>query len=554
MDITCSKRNKIIAVILTLAMVMSCFGFMQTATANAASGKSPATAGTNIKNAVFYIAVDADNNGTVTGDTDKIYYYTLDEIKAYGDQVGYHYGNHGEGETAAIKGAKLSNMISDLKDVTVDEDWMIQYAEEDAFHATQDSYKDTVKSLTDTSSTPKETIIGYQCKMTYDKPDANNVNDTQFYDFTTFVEPSLLRAYRQTNSANSSVLKNFMGVVISKSGKTLKGDSGYTEKSMSDDDYGMQVADDKDIYGVPTGMRWPARPRVDLAYAKLSSKIQSRGFNGVSVSVKAAEKAEDQTVEFYWTETPYFKTNINGTAKSLLRSELINGSAQVPAQPTASPNKYWGYNKPMYVRYNGQWLKDLLTVPAGQKAYVIKADGSMQDITASINNYFVAYSYQQSKRSSNIWDYNRKTVNYDHSVLVDTTSAKVEASDGDSDYTPISGKEPTLIENAKAIITVGNVAAPSVKKAVKVKKRSAKLRWKKASSVTGYQVRYGRNKKITKSKKTVTIKSGKTVSKTVKKLKKNKKYYFKVRSYKKIEGKTFYSSWSKTKSFKTKKK
>ena len=85
-------------------------------------------------------------------------------------------------------------------------------------HATTDSYKDTVAGLTDANGNGNgsgagiaaETIIGYQGKMTYDTPDANNVNDTKYNNFTTYVEPSLLRAYRQTNSANSSVLKNFM--------------------------------------------------------------------------------------------------------------------------------------------------------------------------------------------------------------------------------------------------------------------------------------------------------------------------------------------------------
>lgn len=477
-----SRRNKFIALLLTAAMALSCFAFMQAGTAKAASGKNPANSGTNIKNAVFYIAVDADNDGTVTGSDDRVYYYTLNEIKAYGDQVSYHYGNHGEGETATVKGAELSNMLKDLKGVSIDSSWKIQYAESDAFHATSTSSIDTVQGLTNKAGVgnasgagiPAETIIGYQCKMTFDKPDANNVNDKTFNDFTTFVEPSLLRAYRQTNSANTSVLKNFMGVVISADGDTLTGDSGYTERSFSDDDYGMKIASDKTVNAIPTGMRWAAAPRTELAYAKLSTKKQDSAFNGTSISVVGGADAADVNADFYWTETTYFKTNANGTEKNYLRSDLIDGASQAPEQPTASPNKYWGYNKPMYVRYNGQWLKDLVNVPAGQKAYVVKADGTLLDITSTLNNYFVAYSYQQSKRSTNIVDYNRKTVNYGHSVLVDTASAAVEASDGDSDYTVASGKTPNIIENAKAVIVTGTVAAPAARKAVKVKRRLLK--------------------------------------------------------------------------------
>jgi len=56
-----------------------------------------------------------------------------------------------------------------------------------------------------------------------------------------------------------------------------------------------------------------------------------------------------------------------------------------------------------------------------------------------------------------------------------------------------------------------------------------------------------------KYKKIKTVKNKKTVSYTKKKLKKNKKYYFKVRSYKVIDGKKVYGSYSSVKSVKIKK-
>ena len=52
--------------------------------------------------------------------------------------------------------------------------------------------------------------------------------------------------------------------------------------------------------------------------------------------------------------------------------------------------------------------------------------------------------------------------------------------------------------------------------------------------------------------KTVTVKKNTAASKTVKKLKANKKYYVKVRTYKKIGNSTYYSRWSSYKSVKTK--
>lgn len=96
--------------------------------------------------------------------------------------------------------------------------------------------------------------------------------------------------------------------------------------------------------------------------------------------------------------------------------------------------------------------------------------------------------------------------------------------------------------------------APKKTSITKIKKgkKSFKVYWKKISKVSGYQVQYSTSKKFTKSKtKTVTVKSAKSSNKAVKKLKGGKKYYVRVRTYKKtkVNGKvrTSYSSWSKAK-------
>lgn len=99
---------------------------------------------------------------------------------------------------------------------------------------------------------------------------------------------------------------------------------------------------------------------------------------------------------------------------------------------------------------------------------------------------------------------------------------------------------------------------PTVKKLTKGKK-SFKVTWKKVSGVKGYQIQYSTSKKFTKKKtKSVMISknTAKHPSKTIKKLKSNKKYYVRVRTYKtvKVNGKSVkvYSKWSKVKSVITK--
>ena len=89
-------------------------------------------------------------------------------------------------------------------------------------------------------------------------------------------------------------------------------------------------------------------------------------------------------------------------------------------------------------------------------------------------------------------------------------------------------------------------------KKVKSAKKAVSVQWKKVGGVKGYQVQVATDKKFKKNKKTVTIKKQKTTKTTVKKLKAKKKYYVRVRTYKIVNGKKVYFSWSKVKSVKTK--
>ena len=91
----------------------------------------------------------------------------------------------------------------------------------------------------------------------------------------------------------------------------------------------------------------------------------------------------------------------------------------------------------------------------------------------------------------------------------------------------------------------------SVKKS-KAKKGSVELTWSKAKGVKGYEIQLATDKKFKKNKKTATVKKRKTTKITVKKLKAKKKYYVRIRTYKTVNGKKVYSSWSKVKSVKTK--
>ena len=111
--------------------------------------------------------------------------------------------------------------------------------------------------------------------------------------------------------------------------------------------------------------------------------------------------------------------------------------------------------------------------------------------------------------------------------------------------TPVAPATPTT---AVKKTTVSTPKATTIKSLKKRGKKAVKITYKKVSGVSGYQI-YMSTKKKSGYKKIATLSSKKS-SYTKGKLKKGKKYYFKVRTMKKVSGKYRYSSFSKVRSIK----
>lgn len=159
-----------------------------------------------------------------------------------------------------------------------------------------------------------------------------------------------------------------------------------------------------------------------------------------------------------------------------------------------------------------------------QKATVVAKDSANKTITAS--NYTVSYSNSNSKKPG-------------------TYTATVKFNG--KNYT--GTKKLTYKINAKA-------PAKTTVKLSKAKKTSLKASWSKVANATSYEVQYGTSKSF-KGAKTVKV-SSKSSSKVLTKLKKNKKYYVRIRAVRtvKVDNKntTLRASWSSAKNLKTKKK
>lgn len=86
---------------------------------------------------------------------------------------------------------------------------------------------------------------------------------------------------------------------------------------------------------------------------------------------------------------------------------------------------------------------------------------------------------------------------------------------------------------------------------VKGQKKKMIVSWKKTGGNQGYQVQYSTSKRFSSNVKTVRLSAGKK-SVTIKNIPAKKRYYVRIRSYKKVGNKIWYTGWSKVKSAKTK--
>lgn len=135
-------------------------------------------------------------------------------------------------------------------------------------------------------------------------------------------------------------------------------------------------------------------------------------------------------------------------------------------------------------------------------------------------------------------------------TTVTYTDKKATKNGGKYTY-KIVAKAATGNSAAKAVTTY-RLARPAVKSLKNTASKKATVKWSKNSKGTGYQIQYATNKKFTKAK-SVWITKKASVSKVLAKLTKGKKYYVRIRTYKKVGKTKYYSAWSKTKAVKIKK-
>ena len=84
-------------------------------------------------------------------------------------------------------------------------------------------------------------------------------------------------------------------------------------------------------------------------------------------------------------------------------------------------------------------------------------------------------------------------------------------------------------------------------------KKKMLVKWKKNSSVSGYEIQYSTSSTFKTGNKATSVTKAATVSKTIGSLVKGKTYYVRIRTYKSVGNKKYYSAWSGKKKINIKK-
>lgn len=138
-------------------------------------------------------------------------------------------------------------------------------------------------------------------------------------------------------------------------------------------------------------------------------------------------------------------------------------------------------------------------------------------------------------------------ISSDTKIVKVNSKGKVTSVSKGKTYITVKAAGDSTYESASKKINVTVYGKPAKVEGVKVSpakaKRTVKVSWKKAPSVSGYIIKYSYNKNM-KNSETVRVNKGSTTSKTIKKLTSKKYVYIQVQAYIKDGSALIKGAWS----------
>lgn len=232
----------------------------------------------------------------------------------------------------------------------------------------------------------------------------------------------------------------------------------------------------------------------------------------------------------YWDQYESYRNSF--ASDDRIRFEKWDGKTLKPIQKKKYDMSGVKFEDKM-VTYNGKAHSIEISgkLPKGVEAYYTKAQ-------TEVGRYDMWVSFKVNEEEY-------ESIEPMHAVLV------IRPASTDQTQTSTSVGSATTVADKKVNIT--RLAAVKLAGVKNLKGKKIKVSWKKNTKVNGYQIQYTTNKKFKSGIKNVTIKKNKTTSTVLKKLRKKKTYYVRIRTYKKDGKTTYYSKWSNVKKVKIKK-
>ncbi len=265
---------------------------------------------------------------------------------------------------------------------------------------------------------------------------------------------------------------------------------------------------------------------VDDSECKVSlkeDKISVETEDDQSVCIHVENESEDQSIDIS-TE----KLNAFDLGKALVQSVQLNTTAiSIEVGKTALLSAAFNPSTA---------IAELTWSSSNTRVATVSKDGVIYAITPGTTDITVSAA--------------GKTATCKVTVL----SASSGQSESKTDMHPVKEDKQGSVEQTQESIPSLNILKRTLLKSVKnIGKGLVQIKWKKVKSAKGYEVQYALDKKFKKNTKTKYVKSAKKTSLSIKKLKKDKTFYVRVRAYALDGNKKVYGKWSSKKKIKIKK-
>lgn len=289
----------------------------------------------------------------------------------------------------------------------------------------------------------------------------------------------------------------------------------------------------------------------------ISDKVDASAKVTSSPSISSVSNASSSALTIKWSSVSYItgyqvQTATDSSFTKNVKTATVTDTSKTTSNYYTSGTKYYvrvrAYRTVGNTKSYSAWssVKNTYCVGTPTLSSVSNASGSKLTIKWSSVSSVTGYQVQTATDSSFTKNVKTATVTGTSKTTSSRTNGtkyyiRVRA------YKTVSGtKYYSAWSSSKSIYCV---SAPSISSLKNVKTKKMTVKWSKNSKATGYQIQYSTSSSFS-SYKTVTVTSYKTVSKTISKLTKGKRYYVRVRAYKTVSGTKYYSAWSGKKSVK----